>query len=230
MKSSFFFTAFSFLLIVATLIYVGANSLLPRKSESNSVAANGKPALESENTTPLVQNPVMVAATIPTTTGDDPFFIFNNGSETDFFQGKQFFGTQDKVGVNSNIMTNYSNQIDDFVFIGSKNTDREQFLAANGNAVTAPNRLWRVLVTEAGIVGGDVRVNVFTTVGADKLENNGYRMAVDGKVDEIWKLDLNGTNPVLLERSTTFHHGISTHLESPPIILPPGDNISFGKD
>ena len=161
------------------------------------------------------------AAASNTTSADDPFFVFNNGSLVDFFQGFQSFGGQDKVGVDSTVMNAYSLQTDDFLYIGSLNADREQFLATQGTILNNANRKWHVTIIETGVVGGDVRVHVTGSVGMDVAHNGGIRMGIEGEVDEIWKLDLVGTQPTLLERTTGYHNGVATHAESPPFVSPP---------
>ena len=146
---------------------------------------------------------------------DDPFFVFNNGSITDFSRGDQFFGSQDKVGVDATIMDSYSGELDDFIFIGTKNAEREQFLNANGTTLDNANRKWHVIIGKAGAVNSDVRVRVVAYVGMDVEENGGKRMGIEKKVHEIWKLDPIGDQPVLLERTLDRHNGVFTHAESP---------------
>ena len=156
----------------------------------------------------------------PDAPSDDPFFVYNNGSQTDFFHGDQFFGTQDKVGVNATVMNDYSNEIADFMFIGGRKADREQLLTGLGIPLN-PDRKWMVKISKAGIVNGDVRVRVIAHIGADDL-NGGVMMKVQKTVDEVWKLDLVGATPTLLDRGVEFHKGLSTYAESPPQIYPEG--------
>ena len=161
---------------------------------------------------------------------DDPFFVYNNGSQTDFFQGDQFFGTQDKVGVNAPVMNAYSNEIADFMFIGGRKADRVSFLAGLG-IVPDPNYKWMVNIDEFGIVNGDTRVAVISHLGTDSSENGGTMLDVKKSVCEIWKLDFIGGQPTLIERGIRFHNGVSTYAESPPpptYNTPPPAEMFFG--
>lgn len=172
---------------------------------------------------------VSTASTVSTQEDDDPFFVFDNGNSTDFFQGFQSFGSQDKVGVNASVMSNYSGQLDDFLYIGSRKTDREQFLIANGVALNHANRKWHVTVDLVQVVNGVVRVGVVASIGTDIVaENTGIRMSVDKTISEIWNLDLVGANPTLLERSLEYHTGVSTHAELPPSNLTWSGTIPMG--
>jgi hypothetical protein len=214
-----------FFLFSTFLILFSLWLLAPHTETTGAKIVNANNAeLGSEK--PPVERPVAVSTVGPpaassATSADDPFFVFNNGSLVDFFQGDQFFGSQDKVGVDSTVMNAYSLQTDDFLYIGSLNADREQFLATQGTILNNPNRKWHVNIIETGVVGGDVRVQVIGTVGMDVAHNGGIRMGIEGEVDEIWKLDLVGTQPTLLERTIKYHNGVATHAESPPLVLPP---------
>lgn len=168
---------------------------------------------------------------LTTTSGpqdDSEFFVYNNDDVNDFFRGSQFFGTMNKLGVNSSVMNVYPDEIADFKFIASKNSDREQFLASNGTTLTNENRKWLVEVDNAGIVGDAVRVSVIANVGSDVTENGGIRMGVEQVVCEIWKLDPIGNQPVLLDRSNEVFNGLATHTEVPASNLTWPEGIQFG--
>ena len=45
---------------------------------------------------------------------------------------------------------------------------------------------------------------------------------VEQMVKEIWKLDLVGGQPTLLDRGMKHHNGLLTYAESPPFIFPEG--------
>jgi hypothetical protein len=186
---AFVVTAIALLLTLKTASYKKRGST-QRQSQSNS-------------------DSIMVSTVPPVSTqeDDDPFFVFNNGDSTDFFQGFQSFGSQDKVGVNASVLSNYSGQLNNFFYIGSCRTDREQFLIANGVALNNANRKWHVTIDLVQVVNGDVRVGVVASTGTDIVaENNGIRMSVDKTISEIWNLDLVGANPTLLERSLHMHN------------------------
>ena len=160
---------------------------------------------------------------------NDPFFVYNTGSQTDFSQGHQFFGTQDKVGVNAPVMNAYSNEIADFMFIGGRKADRVQFLAGLG-IVPDPNYKWMVKISKFGIVNGVTRVAVISHLGTDSPVNGGTMLDVKKIVCEIWQLDLIGGQPTLIERGIEFHNGVSTYAESPPpsYSTPPPAEMFFG--
>ncbi len=151
---------------------------------------------------------------------DDAFFIFNNGSTTDFFEGDQRFGQASKVGVDATVMNAYPNRIGDFVFIGDQNTTREQFLLGQGITLSDPSRTWLVYIDESGSVNGDFRVHACALVGKTESYNGGLRPHIDGQVSEIWKLQTGSGQPTLLERKLHWHNHVSTHLESPILSIP----------
>ena len=130
-------------------------------------------------------------------------------------------------------MNAYSNEVGDFVAIGAANAARVQFLATIGQPVTRPDSKWRVTIEEAGAVNGQIRVRVMAFAGVDRNSLGQSWMESDGgQLMEIWSLDLNGSNPTLLDRT---HHckfnGLQTHQESPitTYTWPPGIPIGpFG--
>ena len=155
---------------------------------------------------------------------DEAFYIYNNGSETDLLQGRQFFGSQDKTGVDQAVWNANQNDVVELLFIGQCNSDREQFLTANGILLQNPNRTWQVKIDSFGTVNGETRVEVISDVGSDLEQNGGIRLGVEKTVNEIWKLDPIGSTPTLLDRSTIHFRGLYTHAESPVIPTPPWPN------
>ncbi len=62
------------------------------------------------------KTPGLLTATNVAPKDDSEFFVYNNGDSTDFFEGDQFFGTMDKLGVNATVMNAYSTEMNDFNF------------------------------------------------------------------------------------------------------------------
>ncbi len=148
----------------------------------------------------------VVGTTSRSINSDDAFFVYDNGSETDPFQGDQSFGLGNKTGVNFSVMTACPNATDDFLYIGGRNQDREQFLLAKGKLLDNPNRSWINRVCEFDLHNGEMRVKVIAIVGCDVQASHEWVSQVDGMVDEIWKLDGAGGQPVLLERTERWHY------------------------
>ncbi len=162
---------------------------------------------------------------------DDSFFVYDD-SVTDYNDGNQMHGAQDKLGVNAAIMNVFSSEVDDFIVIGDANAARVQNLAAIGQPVTNPQSKWRVLIDEVGIVNGQVRVKVIASAGWDVEYEGRQTMESDGaQLVELWSLDTIGSNPTLLERTKWRFNGLQTHLESPVTIYspPPGStSVPYG--
>jgi hypothetical protein len=194
----------------------------PNKSDSGVTAGVPSPSRDSS------ENHVLVTATNVAPEDDSEFFVYNNGDPADFFEGDQFFGTMDKLGVNSLVMNAYSTEINDFNFIAGRKSDREQFLSAKGINLTNNNSLWQVSIDAVGAVGADIRLKVLAKVGTDITIDGGIQMGIDQTLFEIWKLDQVGNQPVLLDRSLDPFSGFSTHAEVPPSDLTWPDGIQFG--
>lgn len=201
---------------IAVLIIVGivAFSVRPKRvmrSEANTIAkessAESQTGLKTSSSPPISSR---------NTSGDKLYVL--DGTGLDAFM----IGDDDKTGVDPEVMHIYSTEVDDFLKIGSLNADREQFLSTKGIVLTKPNRKWHITILEAGVVDGDTRAHVHCNVGVGTMLNGGIGMAVEHGVDEIWKLDLTGTKPILIERATMYHNGVATHAESPPFVIPPG--------
>ena len=209
----------TFLLVVSvsTAIFIVWRSKRSIQSESQNVV------LSDRETKLVVASAYAPQSSFP----DDAFYIFNDGSEIDFLQGRQFFGSQDKTGIDKEVFVAHQNELDDFLYIGQLNPDREQYLTAQGVSLQNPTRKWHVEIVEAGAVNGEMRVSVIACVGNDVEENGGIRLGIEAQVSEIWKLDTVGAMPTLLDRTTSWFNGVSTNAESPISHSPP-PTVPFG--
>ncbi|AMV31247.1 hypothetical protein VN12_03950 [Pirellula sp. SH-Sr6A] len=159
---------------------------------------------------------------------DTPFYVYGLGepTSTDFWQGSQFFGTMDKVGVLKSVMDQIPNRQADLIFIRDRKADREAYLTQNGIALDSQG-LWDVGIEVTDLVNGKRRLGVTASYGKDIEINGGIGQHVVKNVTEIWELQDNGADPILLERhslpnSATVHtqSEVPSYITEPP--SPPG--------
>ncbi len=153
---------------------------------------------------------------------DDPFFVFDRTiTDPEIGNGMQRFGSQNKVGVEASVMNGHANQVDDFLVIGAANAARAQYLAGIGQPLTNPQSKWRVSIEEIGVVNGQTRVSVVADSGTDVNFQGLRAQEQDRLLEELWSLDLVGSNPILLDRTQRWFNGLQTHQESPITIYYP---------
>lgn len=132
---------------------------------------------------------------------DTSFYIYGLGepTTTDFWQGDQFFGNMDKIGILKTVMDEIPNRQSDLIYIRDRKTDRQAYLVQNGFTLDADCK-WQVLVSRTDAVNGKRRLGVGAGYGKDIELNGGIGQHVVTDLSEIWELQDDGTNPILLER------------------------------
>jgi hypothetical protein len=158
---------------------------------------------------------------------DTPFYVYGLGqpTSTNFWQGSQFFGTMDKVGVLKSVMDEIPNRQADLIFIRDQKAERQEYLMQNGVALDS-QCLWDVSVSVTDVVNGKRRLGVTASYGKDIEYNGGVGQEVVKNVNEIWELQEGGANPILLERHLLpIQTTVYTQAEvpyTPPPPSPPG--------
>jgi hypothetical protein len=158
---------------------------------------------------------------------DTPFYVYGLGqpTSTNFWQGLQFFGTMDKVGVLKSVMDEIPNRQADLIFIRDQKAERQEYLIQNGVALDS-QCLWDVGVEVTDVVNGKRRLGVTASYGKDIEYNGGVGPDVVQNVKEIWELQEGGANPILLERhSLPIQTTVYTQAEvpyTPQLPSPPG--------
>jgi hypothetical protein len=134
---------------------------------------------------------------------DTPFYVYGLGksTSTDFWQGDQFFGTIHKVGVLKSVMDEIPNRQAELSFIRDRETERQAYLVQNGFPLD-PECKWQVLIERTDVVNGKRRLGVGAGYGKDIAFNGGIGQHVVANVNEIWELQEDGANPILIERHT----------------------------
>lgn len=150
---------------------------------------------------------------------DEAFYIFDNGSETDFSQGSQGFGTDDKLGVPLSIWNQLQANAGQLMAIGdqAQNTAREQFLLTKGKDFTDASWRWNVHITRHQQISAESRVLVYAYVGKRDSTSSELGMGVKATVVELWRLEPSGPTPTLLDRTDYRFDGFQTTQESPVI-------------
>lgn len=154
---------------------------------------------------------------------DTSFYIYGLGdpTSTDFWQGDQFFGTMDKIGILNSVMDEIPNRQADLVYIRDRKTDRQAYLVQNGFTLDVDCK-WQVLISRTDVVNGKRRLGVGAGYGKDIEFNGGIGQHVVTDLNEIWELQDDGANPVLLERhSFPIATTVYTQAEVPSYIPQP---------
>jgi len=148
---------------------------------------------------------------------DTPFYVYGLGqpTSTNFWQGSQFFGTMDKVGVLKSVMDQIPNRQADLIFIRDQKAERQEYLTQNGVALDS-QCLWDVGISVTELVNGKQRLGVTASYGKDFEYNGGVGQDVVKNVNEIWELQDGGANPILIERhSLPIQTTVYTQAELP---------------
>lgn len=147
-------------------------------------------------------------------------FIFGNGDPNDPLEGDQSYEDSNSLGVAKPVVDALPSHMPDFEFIGNQMTAREQYLAQNGIVASDPDLVWQTVICETGVVNGEQRLAVGSSLGRDKAMNGGVALEDFQDISEIWQL-VSGGDPALMERTLDFHVGLNTHAEV-PIFNPTG--------
>ncbi len=193
MRNSLFIISPVLLLAVGATVYVLTH---PYETRSQSV--------DTENL-----DAIAVSAPTPPTP-----FIYGNGDPNDPFEGDQFYGKANSFGILKSIADALPSHMDDFVYIQSLIPEREQYIASNANYINNPSLVWQTLICDYSVIDGQQRILVSNSLGKDINIYGGIGVHEEYDVGEIWQLVPNG-NPIMLDRTLEFFHGLQTHAEAP---------------
>lgn len=160
---------------------------------------------------------IVAAQSPPTPPGPTEYYVSDYFDADGEFHDRGPMGTQDKVGVVKSTLNAIPNRTSEFLFIGGQTAAREQLATDHGHIFAHPNHTWDVLIGDHEIVAGKSRVATYGWAGIDAVdpESIGVDVDIDFKVYEIWELGSTGSEPTLLDRSTTSFKGVMTHAEFP---------------
>jgi hypothetical protein len=225
MKKTLLVTVFGVILLctavlMSRLIRTSDSTSRPDKTNPNATTLSDK--VESTKKERIVRT----ASALEPEMGDTAFYISENGDPNDFWQGSQFHGTMDKVGVTKAVMDQLPGRQADFEWIRDHKADRNAYLASRGIDISAPELHWDVGIVAQGLINGKARVAVPAALGKDIAIDGGVGQESVGVLKEIWELQDGGANPILLERhSLPISSTIYTQQEAPaniPADTPPG--------
>ncbi len=118
--------------------------------------------------------------------------------------GNQNFGTINKIGIRHPITVAFPNRNADYIHIRDQATARVAWLSQNGQGNPDPASTWFVVVDETKTVGTENRYIVAALYGQDSNEasQSSAPMEAEAEMFELWRIEVAGTPPTLLERTS----------------------------
>ena len=113
------------------------------------------------------------------------------------------FGGMNKVGIHENVVEVLGDRESDALFILSKSTERETFLADSGLNINDGD-VWNLSIWELYDYEGEARVLVRCDCGQDRIRSSPYDRVELQTLWELWSLSYDSAEPVLRVRSNLW--------------------------
>ncbi len=135
---------------------------------------------------------------------------------------RKFFGDHDKVGIHHRVLSILPNIEPTILQIGAAAEDRLGYLADTGFIAPDYPVYFDACIGHFGEVNGTHRLKVSVALGRKVVAFEGAYQGneVVAAFWELWTVNADGSNPVLLQRSDRDFHGLQTLEESPLPVIP----------